>query len=530
MTPLSRVFFSACLVSIVAWVLRFPSCGESLWVDELHTAWAIGGSLRDVSDRAALGNQTPWYFWGLWHWQHFFGNSEPLLRVPSVAAVSFSCGLLVWIGWRVSCRMILAVLAGMFLAVDGSALFFGTEARAYAFVILAVTVFIACLVEIDRGPRLRSLWWSVLFASTTISILMHITSTLVFVCLAAAYGLLASVPFRDKAKMTLATGIGTVAGLAISWSSITRVWGIRQQWDSFGKTETVFDLVSIWPWLWMLVLPVVGMLLVRMAVVVGSRGLQSPFLQTQRLQGDQASSYLRVAVYCWCVVLVVTLGGWWISYFEIASIWHRRFLVGLLPLICLGGAGLWCRAIDSLAPLSRSPNLRCFVALLVLVGFAMSQGRVSAIFEGETRLVRRQEDWRSATRFLRERRDERDEVWVAAELIESNWLDDTSERAELTKQREDYLRFPVSGIYEVPESVPMGHLQSSASQLRIMQWYRFRSVPGGRLWIVARASRANLVRFSSSLADKLKLQGEGVIELIPFRKVTLIRISDGHEQ
>jgi mannosyltransferase len=519
-TPLARVLFSAFLVSVVAWVLRFPSCGESLWVDELHTAWVVAGSLRDVSARAALGNQTPWYFWGLWYWQQFFGNSEPLLRLPSVAAVSFASGLLVWIGWRVSCRWILAVLAGMFLAVDVSALFFGTEARAYGFVILAVTVFIACLVEIDRGTRFRSLWWSVLFASTTISILMHITSSLVFVCLAAAYGLLASLPFRDKAEVALATGAGTVAGLAISWSSITRVWGIRQQWDSFGKTETMFDLVSIWPWLWMLVLPVVGTMLVPLTVAVLGRGSQS-----QRLQGDQASSYLRVAVYCWCVVLAVTLGGWWISYFEIASIWHRRFLVGLLPLIFLGGAGLWCRAIESLAPLSRSSSLQFFSALLVLAGFAVSQGRVSAIFEGETRLVRRQEDWRSATRFLKERRDERDDVWVAAELIESNWLDDTSELAALTKQQqEDYLRFPVSGIYDVPESVPMGHLQSSASQRRILGWYRSRSVPGGRLWIIARASRANLRRFSGSLADKLKRQGEGAVELIPFRKVTLILI------
>ncbi len=51
----------ALAIFVLAVCLRVPSCYESFWLDELHTAWAIWGDLGAVSQRAEAGNQTPLY-------------------------------------------------------------------------------------------------------------------------------------------------------------------------------------------------------------------------------------------------------------------------------------------------------------------------------------------------------------------------------------------------------------------------------------------------------------------------------------
>ena len=64
----------ACIVFLIACGLRIPSCYESLWLDELHSAWAVWDGLGEVATRAELGNQTPFYFFGLWLWKELVGG------------------------------------------------------------------------------------------------------------------------------------------------------------------------------------------------------------------------------------------------------------------------------------------------------------------------------------------------------------------------------------------------------------------------------------------------------------------------
>ena len=74
----------ALLVFAVAVGLHVPSCYESFWLDELHTARAIWGDFGEVSERAAVGNQTPLYFQLMWVWQQLAVESEVALRLSSV--------------------------------------------------------------------------------------------------------------------------------------------------------------------------------------------------------------------------------------------------------------------------------------------------------------------------------------------------------------------------------------------------------------------------------------------------------------
>ena len=80
-------------VFCTAIILRVPSCYESFWIDELHSAWVVWDSLGDVTPRAKLGHQSPFYFVGLWFWKQIVGGGEVALRLSSILAVALSIGL-----------------------------------------------------------------------------------------------------------------------------------------------------------------------------------------------------------------------------------------------------------------------------------------------------------------------------------------------------------------------------------------------------------------------------------------------------
>src|SRR5262245_35983851 len=77
-----------CLALILglAAFLRLWQAGESLWIDELHTSWVVSGRFSEVMPRAAMGNQSPLYFWWMWLLVQLTGQSEWTLRLPSLVA------------------------------------------------------------------------------------------------------------------------------------------------------------------------------------------------------------------------------------------------------------------------------------------------------------------------------------------------------------------------------------------------------------------------------------------------------------
>ncbi len=62
------------------------SMSESLWLDELHSAWCLEDQGQQLARRAAMGNQLPIYFWGLRFVSETFGQSEIVLRSVSWVA------------------------------------------------------------------------------------------------------------------------------------------------------------------------------------------------------------------------------------------------------------------------------------------------------------------------------------------------------------------------------------------------------------------------------------------------------------
>ncbi len=66
----------------------WSSMQQSLWIDELHTAWVSTGPWSEVTARAAAGNQTPFILPGN-------GGSVGHLVIPKLACGPLRC----WLGW-----------------------------------------------------------------------------------------------------------------------------------------------------------------------------------------------------------------------------------------------------------------------------------------------------------------------------------------------------------------------------------------------------------------------------------------------
>ncbi|MFO0913127.1 MAG: glycosyltransferase family 39 protein [Pirellulales bacterium] len=142
------------MIALAAVAVRAGYLSESLWVDELHSAWTISGSWSEVASRAAQGNNLPSYFWLLHAVSSIAGHSESALRLPSLG---MSLILLVGMAWTVR-RWTNNPLAGWIAAacmmLDRDFIFFSVEARPYAAVQLVTAGLLAITPSLALAPNL----------------------------------------------------------------------------------------------------------------------------------------------------------------------------------------------------------------------------------------------------------------------------------------------------------------------------------------------------------------------------------------
>lgn len=494
---MTKLTLAATAVFLLAVLVRLPACYESLWVDELHSAWAVWAGLGEVAERAEAGNQSPWYFYALWVWKQLAGGSEPALRLPSVLAAAAACVVLVVAAGQASRSVITGALAGLLLALERNAIFFGTEARPFALVMLLTAIAAASAVRLQRGD---SNWARcVLAAAAFLAVLMHPTAGLPLTAIVAvAWGgatltrcgrlpgasssgqpqsgqgraaARSGSPGRAamapgwRASDLLLSGAAMLLALAVNAASVGRVWRQRSNWASFAQPQSLSDLGTIWPWWWMIVVPLSLWGLLQVAT---------------RLRRDQArrnveASRRSPASIVWrqqwplllAAVLVTTAIGWGLGRSGLLSIWHRRYMVGVLPLLCWASADLWRAAAAAAADLLRlgahRRRVSALLAVVAVLAVTYEQGTAARLASGRVRLTQRGEDWRGAVQWVRDQRRPGEPLWVAAELIESadwevNELDrGGNQRAGPDGEAHDrYLLYPVQGPYRLANPQPMG--------------------------------------------------------------------------
>ena len=481
--------FWAVVVFVLTVLFRLPSCYESFWVDELHTAWCIWGDWGQVAERAEVGNQTPLYFYMMWFWKALVGESELGLRMSSVLAVALGSSLLV-VGVRHTTRSLAAgVLAGLILVIESNSIWFGTEFRPYAFVMLLsviATWAAVCLLGPESTIRRANLRL-VFVVSAGLATLLHPTALMSLGLLLLAVVVVAFFQQGFKFQLQILDCISLIVIAAITFtlmnSTLGESWENRSRWAAFGKAKELGELWAKWPWLPLVVIPtLVG--------VVGWAG---------RLRTEIVRSHVPMLVGG-----IATALFFFASYFDWVPLWHRRYFIAVLPMLAWS-AGACAMLSTSENPGSRSKQVAWVVVVLVAGVLFWQQGAWNQFQRTQTWGERRGEDWRRAVAWVNQQRGKEDWVYVDGDLIEkpqwtsssafSGWFDPApSDR----RFKSGYFEFPVSGPYLIEQVAFFSGTKYSS------QWSR----PSPDVWVI---SRNRLRRVESSLeryCDKRQQQVE----------------------
>lgn len=514
------------MVVSITIAFRLPSCGESFWLDELHSAWAVEGAFSEVSSRAAIGNQTTGYFHLLWSWQTMVGSSEVALRMLSVVASCLASAVLV-IGVAQRTGSICAgVIAGGVLAVDTNGIFFGCELRPYAFVMLyAVLATWAMMTwiggakpsgekasQLTRNSYGGARWRLAMLFWICVAALVHPTSLGVLALLIPISLVVASrtgrlIPWRADA---IAGVIVVVTLTALAMSSLPQSWQRRDLWKAFGQATTWWQLWYAWAWVPILLVPtaVTAVFTGVARLIAFQRSDQEPLVVDRgELRGSA-----WVGLIPGLIALAGTVVFFCASYFQWVPLWHRRYFVAALPLLAwttgeLSASSIF--AINRIVAANRgSEAARRFskavisvsgpVVVVVLLGFVTwYQGTLHTLASGRLPVQLRGERWREAVAVVNEQMRDGDVVWLDSQLIEASFLrHPVSQSEHIGESQWEYLRFPLSGTYSLEPVVVIACAEHES-------WIRqhLAGLPGGRarVWLVSRGGRASAERLVQQL-------------------------------
>ncbi len=460
-------------VFVFAVCIRLPACWESFWLDELHSAWSVWGSLSEVSSRAAAGNQTAIYFWLLWLWKQVTSDSELALRLPNVLATSLAAAIITIGIQRTRGSLLAGAVAGLVMALEPSAIFFGTELRPFAMVILlgAVACYLTTL-PIKKNDRALFLITCVYilagaFQPTSLGVIGWLLATR-FGCRLVYLGksktgttlpVWTSLWTINKRRLAIISPLVVLCGWATA-GVIGNAWRHRVQWSSMGRADSLIQIWQAWPWLSLVVLPILTVL------AIGLIGRA-----TQDKGPQQTLPWWFMSV----IAAAVVVTFWITSAVGIAPVFHRRYFVGSLPILIWGFGDTLSQALYSIGlhrsfdsttrsseptnttrqlvtvrdtePLlnaSRWYDVVCrspkrLVAILLIAGTLITW---RSSFQG----IRRGEGWREAVEYLQQRHQRTTNVALSPGLIETaRLLSDHNTEPAAAAQR--YLAFPLSGPY-----------------------------------------------------------------------------------
>ena len=509
------------LITLLGLAIRAYTLDSSLWLDELHTSWTVGASANQLADRAALGNNSPGYFWIVRTVVQTWGHEEWTLRVVSLLAGVTLIPLTYAIcrSWR--CAVVPSLLAAVMVAVDRHAHFYACEARTYALVQLVALVHVALLV---RALTIRSanlaFWGAWVFTGMAL-FQLHCTTGLFLVAEAVAIGGL--IVFRQPIEASVwrlcaglcLMGVSSVANLELFAALAER----RDNWSHFIRaTGQPSRMIGLFPLDNYMLVPAVASGIMPLihwcrgkrgcsiavnqelpsgAADGSSRPLSAWWVDRWRSLADIRGGADRVPIVVVgaCLVVPVVL-AWSLTELSVTRLFLRRYLmassVTLAPLLAL--------LMTSLA----TPRGTSWAAAVVLLWTLVTS---PPAVEGRV-----QEDWRGAVRFLNQQQ-EQTSVLLYSGLIEADpWWNDGDPR------HRDYCEFPLRALYTLDEERSVLLLPRTVPRIDCAE-YRD-AAPG---WLLIRSSRAKRAVIEQAVLESLGA-GWGVADRFEFGRLQLVRI------
>ncbi|MET9609059.1 glycosyltransferase family 39 protein [Streptomyces sp. NPDC006512] len=249
-------------------VASFRIGTPQLWRDEL-ASWnaASRGTGELVGMLGNVDAVSGLYYLLLHGWISVFGDSAAMLRLPSALAMAGVAAFVVLIARRLFDRRA-AVFAGLLFALVPAVTRYGTEARSYAFAVLAVTAATWLLLRALERPSLRR--WAPYAVLVALSGLLHMVALLVLL----PHALIVALRWwRDRRGRTvLSFAVATAAGLLPVVPLV--LLGQRQvgRQISWIKTPRLRDVAGLWDNLFASPLVALGIAAVALLPLAWSRG------------------------------------------------------------------------------------------------------------------------------------------------------------------------------------------------------------------------------------------------------------------
>ena len=154
----------ALVASLSIWFLAIRA---PLWLDETLAYWQVSGGFAKVWSRSALMPSSIGYLYTLWVAKSILGSSEIALKIPSTLAMLGA----VYFLFRAARQLFdleFAFLSCIFFALEYNVVFAATDARPYAFALLATNVAIFAFVRWMTRRQMRE---AILFGAAAAGIL-----------------------------------------------------------------------------------------------------------------------------------------------------------------------------------------------------------------------------------------------------------------------------------------------------------------------------------------------------------------------
>src|SRR5580658_557199 len=117
-----------------------------LWLDETLAYWQVSGGFEKVWSRSALMPSSIGYLYTLWFAKSILGNHEIALKIPSTFAMAGAVYFLFRAARELFDREF-AFLSCIFFCMEYNVVFAATDARPYAFALLASNLAIFAFVR-----------------------------------------------------------------------------------------------------------------------------------------------------------------------------------------------------------------------------------------------------------------------------------------------------------------------------------------------------------------------------------------------
>jgi uncharacterized membrane protein len=161
---LKLIYPAALLASLSIWFLALRA---PLWLDETLSYWQVSGGFAKVWTRSQLMPSSIGYLYTLWFAKSVLGTREIALKIPSLFGMLGAVYFLFRIAHELFDRET-AYLAAIFFALTTNVVFAATDARPYAFALLASNAATFAFIRWMMGHKMRQ---AILFGAAAAGIL-----------------------------------------------------------------------------------------------------------------------------------------------------------------------------------------------------------------------------------------------------------------------------------------------------------------------------------------------------------------------